>query len=376
MAGHPISSDPMYSSRMPMQGQPQGAYPINTAGPRAVDHAGYPMNHNMMSQGEQMGYRMTQSAMPGPNRIGPFSTFVSPNAVVGANNNPQMISSMNAHPGAAGQYQMGMMNRPQIQQQQQQQMQQQQQSMMGMSPNPGGMRMGSQNMGTHLGGPISTSGDSTPFQPPISGNNMGMYNRSPNPGGSLMGQNSAVAVQVAGQKRNSLSTYQSQYRSTAYSPNSTPPGGPTQPQFQGTPPPPSYNSSSNSLPSVNQASTYQVVPPNQTAPNNSNQLLLPSAATAQEASNSPCSGPGTPTAATSTVHSHDIVTSQLSPLTVMANDSSMTVTSSQKSSSTDLTSSTNVNQETSSVSQGSAPHVSQLFVCAFLTICICVFLRL
>ena len=266
---------------------------------------------------------------------------------------------------------IGMINRPQIQQQQQQ-MQQLQQSMMGMSPNPSGMRMGSQNIGTHLGGPISTSGDSTPFQPPISSNNMGMYNRSPNPGGSLMGQNSAVAAQVAGQKRKSLSPYQSQYRSTAYSPNSIPPGGPTQPQFQGTPPPPSYNSSSNSLPSVNQASTYQVVPLTRLFPI-TNQLPLPSAATAQEASNSPRSGPGTPTAATSTVHSHDIVTSQLSPLTVMANDSSMTVASSQKSSNTDLTSSTNVSQETSSVSQGSAPQVSQLFVCAFLTICICVF---
>ena len=370
MAGHPIGSDPMYQSRMPMQGQPQGTYPMNTAGPRAVEHAGYPMNHNMMSQGGQMGYRTTQSTMPGPNRMGPFSTTVSPNAVVGANNNPQMISSMNAHPGAAGQYQMpGMMNRPQMQQQQQQ-MQQQQQSMMGMSPNPGGMRMGSQKMGTHLG-PISTSGDSTPFQTPISGNNMAMYNRSPNPGGSIMGQNSAVA---AGQKRNSLSPYhQSQYRST-YSPNSTPPGGPTQPQFQGTPPPPSYNSSNNSLPSVNQASTYQVVPPNQTAPINSNQLPLPSGTAAQEASNSPRSGPGTPTAATSTVHSHDIVTSQLSPLTVMANDSGMTVTSSQKSSNTDLTASTNVSQEASSVSQGSTPQVShRLFVCAFLTICMCVF---
>ena len=173
MAGHPIGSDPMYPSRIPMQ--PQGTYPMNTAGPRAVEHAGYPMNHNMMSQGGQMGYRTTQLVMPGPNRMGPFSTTVSPNAVVGANNNPQMISSMNAHPGAAGQYQMpGMMNRPQMQQQQQ--MQLQQQSTMGMSLNPGGMRMGSQNMGTHLG-PISTSGDSTPFQPPISGNNMVMYNR-------------------------------------------------------------------------------------------------------------------------------------------------------------------------------------------------------
>ena len=154
---------------------------------------------------------------------------------------------------------LGMMNRPQMQQQQQQQMQHQQHW---MSPNPGGMRMGSQNMGTHLG-PISTSGDSTPFQPPIGGNNMGMYNHSPNPGGNLMGQNSAVAAQAAGQKQNSFSSYQSQYRTTAYSPNTTPPGGPTQPQFQGTSPPPSYNLSSNSLPSVNQASTYQVVPPNQ-----------------------------------------------------------------------------------------------------------------
>ena len=373
MAGHPIGSDPMYPGRVPMQGQPQGAYPMNT-GPRAVDHAGYPMNHNMMSQGGQVVYRTTQSAMPGPNRLGPFSSSVSPNAVVGANNNPQMISGMNAHPGAAGQYPMGMMNRPQQLQQQQQQIQQQQ-SMMGMSPNPGGMRMAAQNMGAHLG-PISTSGDSTPFQPPISGN-MGMYNRSPNPGGSLMGQNSAVVAQAAaGQKRTSLSPYQSQYRTAAYSPNSTPPGGPTQPTFQGapTPPPPSYNSSNNPLPSVNQASTYQVVPPNQTAPNNSNQLPLPSAGTAQEASNSPRSGPGTPTVATSTVHTHDLVTSQLSPLPVMANDTTITVTSSQKSSNTDLTASSSVSQEVSNASQGSTPQVSQLYI--LLSYFICIVIRL
>ena len=250
---------------------------------------------------------------------------------------------------------MGMMNRPQMQQQQQ--MQHQKQSMMGMLPSPSGMGMGSQNMGTDLGS-ISTSGDSTPFQPPISCNNMGMYNRSPNPGGNLMGQNSAVAAQAEGQKRNSLSPYQSQYRTTAYSPNSTPPGCPTEPQFQGTPPPPSYNLSSNSLPSVNQASTYQVVPPNQTAPNNSNQLPLPSAVAAQEASNSPRSVPGTPTAATSTLRSHDSVTSQLSPLTVMANDTAMTVTLSQKSSNADLAASSSVSQEASSVSQGSTPQVS------------------
>ena len=100
---------------------------------------------------------------------------------------------------------------------------------------------------------------------------------------------------------------------------------------------------------------------------------MPSGTAAQEASNSPRSGPGTPTAATSTVHSHDIVTSQLSPLTVMASDSGMTVISSQKSSNTDLTASTNVGQA-SSVSQGSTPQVShRLFVCAFLTICMCVF---
>lgn len=365
LAGHPIGNDPMYSSRMTMQGQPQGAYPMNT-GPRGVDHAGYPMNHNMMSQGGQMGYRNTQPAMPGPNRIGPFSS-VSPNAVVNAQNNPQMISSLNAHPGT-GQYPPGMINRSQLQQQQQmqhQQMQHQQQAMMGMSPNPGGMRIASQNMGAHLG-PISTSGDSTPFQPSISGgNNMGMYNRSPNPGSNLMVQNSAVAAQqvAAGQKRNSLSPYQSQYRTAAYSPNTTPPGGPVQPPFQGTPPPPSYNSPSNSLPSVNQASTYQVVPPNQTAPNNSNQLPLPSAA-AQEASNSPRSRPGTPTAATSTVHSHDIVSQQqMSPLTAVPNDTALTVTSSQKSSTTDLAASS---QEPSSVSQGSTPQVTGVFI-----LCVC-----
>ena len=45
MARHPIGSDPMYPSRMPMPGQSQGTYPINTAGPRTVEHAGYPIDH-------------------------------------------------------------------------------------------------------------------------------------------------------------------------------------------------------------------------------------------------------------------------------------------------------------------------------------------
>ena len=335
-----MGSDPMYGGRPPMQ--QQGMYGMNTA-QRVVDHGGYPMNHGMMSQQQQqqMGYRSTlQSAMPNQGRmVGPFAASISPNAVVGANNNPQMISTMNAHAGM-NQYPPGMM-RSQAQPQ-----------MMGASPNPGGMRMGSPNTAAHVG-PISTSGDPTPFQPPISGNNLGVYNRTPNPGGgSLVAQNSAV---TAGQKRNSLSPYQ--YRAPSYSPNSTPPTGPTQTSFQGTPPPPpSYNSTSTSLPSVNQASTYQVVPPNQTAPINSNQLPLPSSS-AQEASNSPCSAPGTPTA-TSTVHSQDTTSlSQLSPLTVMANDTSVLGTSSQRTSNTDLAASS-IGQDSAVASQASSQQVN------------------
>ena len=96
----------------------------------------------------------------GSNRIGPFLSSVSANAIVDAHNSPQLqvITSMNGHPGAGQFGPMGMMNRPQMQQQQMQHQQQ------WMSRNPGGMRIGSQTMGTHLG-PISTNGDSTPYIP-------------------------------------------------------------------------------------------------------------------------------------------------------------------------------------------------------------------
>ena len=340
LGGHPMTNDPMYPGRPPMQ--QQGMYGMNT-GQRVVDHGGYPINHGMMSQQQQqqqMGFRTTpQSAMANQGRM-PFAASVSPNAVVGANNNPQMISNTGMN-----QFPPGIMNRPQGQPPQ---------TMIGMPPNPGGIRMGSPNTGTHLG-PISTSGDPTPFQPPISGNNLGIYNRGPNPGGN--------SVATPGQKpRNSLSPYQ--YRTPSYSPNSTPPAGPTQASLQGTPPPPSYNSTSNSLPSVNQASTYQVVPPNQTAPNNSNQLPLPNTS-AQEASNSPRSAPGTPTT-TSTVHSQDTASSsQLSPLTVMANDASVSGPSSQKTSNADLATS-GVSQKSPAVaSQASSQQVSMFKVFCF-----------
>ena len=47
MARHPIGSYPLYPSRMNADArQPQGTYTMNIAGPRAVEHAGYPMNHN------------------------------------------------------------------------------------------------------------------------------------------------------------------------------------------------------------------------------------------------------------------------------------------------------------------------------------------
>jgi len=326
LGGRLMGNDPMHGGRPQMQ--QQGMYGMNPA-QRVVDHPGYPMDHGMMSQQQQMAYR--QSAMSNQGRmVGPFATSVSPNAVVGAHNTPQMISS---HAGM-NQYPQGMMRS--------------QSQMIGTSLNPGGMRIGSPSTGAHIG-PISTSGDPTPFQPPISGNNLVMYNRTPNPGGNLVAPNSAA---TAGQKRNSLSPYQ--YRTPSYSPNSTPPTGPTQTPFQGTPPPPSYNSTSTSLPSVNQASTYQVVPPNQTAPNNSNQLPLPSTS-ALEASNSPRSAPGTPTA-TSTVHSQDAASlSQLSPLTAMANES-VSGPSSQKTSSNDLAAAS-VGQDSTVTSQASSQQV-------------------
>jgi len=288
------------------------------------------MDHIMMSQQQQMAYR--QSAMSNQGRmVGPFATSVSPNAVVGAHNTPQMISS---HAGM-NQYPQGMMRS--------------QSQMIGTSPNPGGMRIGSPSTGAHVG-PISTSGDPTPFQPPISGNNLAMYNRTPNPGGNLVAPNSAA---TAGQKRNSLSPYQ--YRTPSYSPNSTPPTGPTQPSFQGTPPPPSYNSTSHSLPSVNQAIKYQVVPPNQIA---FNQLPLPSTS-AQEESNSLHSAPGTPTA-TSAVHSQ--VTVQLSPLNVMVNNKSVSGPSSQKTSNNDLAAAS-VGQDPTVNAQVSS---QQVCMCAYL----------
>lgn len=274
----------MYPSRMPVQGQPQaGTYHMNT-GPRAAGHTGYPVNYGMISQRGQTGYWAThnQSAMPGPSRIVTFSSHVTPNAVMDADNNPQIISSMNVH-GRVGQYDpVGMMHKPH-----------QQQFMMGMSPNPGGMRMRFQNMGVNFG-QFNTSGD--PFQPLISGNNMKTYNCLPNLGGSIMTQTSAVAAQASSQEKYGLIPYQFQHRSTGHSPSSTSIEGHTQPRFQDTPPSPRYKSSSSNIPpGVNNASVYQMVPPNQATSIIYNQRSVLSA-TSQETSIFPHLRPGTPVA--------------------------------------------------------------------------------
>ena len=257
LAERPVSNDPMYPSRLPVQGQPQGgAYHMNT-GPRAAGHKGYPMNYGMTSQGGQTGYWAThnQSAMPGPSRIATFSSHVTPNAVMDADNNPQIISSMNVH-GRVGQYDpVGMMHKPH-----------QQKIMMGGNP----------------------------FQPLISGNNMETYNCLPNLGGSIMKQNSAVAAQASSQEQYGLIPYQFQHRSTGHSPSSASIEGHTQPRFQDTPPSPRYKSSSSNIPpGVNNASIYQMVPPNQATSINYNQRSSVSA-TSQETSIFPHLRPGTP----------------------------------------------------------------------------------
>ena len=260
----------MYSSRMTIQGQPQGAYPMNT-GPRGADHTGYSNNYGMMSQGEQMTYWTTnnQSAMPGPSRIGPFSSCGTPNAVMNFSNDPQIVSGMNIH-RRAGHYGPIVNNL---------QMQCQQQSMMGMA------RRGFQDMGTDFE-QIDTSGD--PFQPLICGSNMGTYNSLPNTGGRLMGQNSAAA-QVVLQEQSGVSPYQSQYRSTTLSPSSTPLRAHTQSHFQGIAHPPSYKSLPRStISGVNKTSICQMVPPNQTTINSP----LLNASAYQEISNPPRLEPG------------------------------------------------------------------------------------
>ena len=261
---HPIQTGPMYSSRIPIQGQPQGAYPMNT-GPRSADHTGYVKNYGMMSLGGQTGYWTTdnQLTMPGPSRIGQFSSCVTPNAVMNASNDPQIVSGMNIHQGA-GQYDPMVKN-----------LQMQQQSMMGMS------RMGFQNMGTPFE-QINTSRD--PFQPLICSSNMGTYNSLPNTGGRLMGQNLAAA-QVVGQEQSGLSPYQSHCRSTTHSPSSIPLRAQVQSHFKGITPPLSYKSlPSRTLPGINKASIYQTIPPNRTTPINSPSL---NAAASQEISNPP-----------------------------------------------------------------------------------------
>jgi len=320
--GYPMGSDPVYGGQPPMQ--QQGMYGINTL-QRVMNYGSYPIDYGRMSQQQQMAYYSTlQSAMPNQGgMVEPFATSAKPNAMVGGHNASQMISSMNARAGM-NRYPPGMIRS---------------QQMIGTSPNPGKIRMGSPNTGAHVG----PSGDPTPFQPLISGNKLRMYNRTPNPYGNLVAQNSAA---TAGQKWNSLSPYQ--YRTPSHSPNSTLPTGTS---FQGTPRPPSYNSTSTFLPSANQASTYQIVPPNQIALNNFNQLSLPNTS-AQEASNSPRSAPGTPTA-TSAVHSQDTV--QSSPLTAMANKS-VSGPSSQKTSNNNLAAAS-IGQDSTVTSQASSHQV-------------------
>ena len=98
-----MANDLMYPGQPIMQ--QQGMYGMNTD-QRVVDHGGYPINHGMMSQQQQMGFRTTpQSAMANQGRM-PFAGSFSPNAV---NVNPQMISNMNSYTGI-NQYPTGMMN--------------------------------------------------------------------------------------------------------------------------------------------------------------------------------------------------------------------------------------------------------------------------
>jgi len=185
-----MGNDLMYGGQPPMQ--QQGMYGMNPP-QRVKDHGSYPMDHIMMSQKQQqqITYCSTlQSTIPYQGRmVGPSVASVSPNAVVGEHNTPQMISSVNTHAGM-NQYPHRMVRS------------QSQQLMIGMSPNPGGMRIGSPNIGAHIR-PISTSGDLPPFQPPIGGNNLGMYNHTHNPGGNFVTQNCAA---TAGQKRISLNS--------------------------------------------------------------------------------------------------------------------------------------------------------------------------
>jgi len=320
---------PRYGGLPPTQ--LHGIYGMNTD-QSVVNHGDYPMDYGMRPQlQQQVAYYSTpQSAGPNQGRmVGPFLSSFSPNTVMGANNNPQMISGMNTYAGM-NQYPQGMMRSQMI---------------FGRSPYHGGMRMGTPNTAFHIG-PISTSGDPTLFQSPIRGNDLGMYNRTPNPGGNLVTQNSAATA--AGQKHNSLSPYQ--YKTPSYLPNSTPQTGPTQTSFQGTPPPPpNYNSTSTSLPSFNQASMYQVVPPNQTTPN---QFPLP----AQDASNSLLFAPETLTA-TSTAQLQDTASlSQLSPSTAIA-DEFVSCSSSQK---TNTLAATAVGKDSIVTSQASSQQVHML----------------
>ena len=217
LGGHPTGNDLMYGGRPPMQ--QQGMYGMDTA-QRVVDHGGYSMNHCMMSQRQQIG--TLQSSMP--RMMGPTAASVSPNAFVGVNNNPQMISSMNAYPGM-NQFPPGMINSSQPQQQRHLQ------KWIRMSPNPGGMRMGFSNTGTHVR-LIS------PFQSPVNSDNFRKYNWPPHSGGE---QNPAM---MAVPKQSSFIPYES--------PNSERPMLSLPPLSS-----PSYNSSSISIP---YDSTYQLLP--------------------------------------------------------------------------------------------------------------------
>jgi len=75
---HLMGSDPKYGGQPPMQ--QQGMYGKNTVQRVAcVHHDGYPMDHGMMSEQQQLqeSYRrILQSAMPNQRRtVGPFGTF-------------------------------------------------------------------------------------------------------------------------------------------------------------------------------------------------------------------------------------------------------------------------------------------------------------
>ena len=130
-------------------------------------------------------------------------SFYSPNMVVNTSDNPQIMNSMNSHPGLS-QYPPGMMNRPQVQQQHQ---------MVRMPTTPNRM-MTPLNVQTPQ---LSANRYQTPFQTYP----MEIYNHLPNPGSSSIGQNFIAAEAVRTNiNRPFLSPYGTPY--LPYNTSSTP----------------------------------------------------------------------------------------------------------------------------------------------------------